>query len=356
MNKPLAYMLCPKTLNDVVGQDHLIGNGKILSNLVKNKKVFSMILYGNPGIGKTSIAKALVNDLGLEYRFLNATVNNKKDFDIVFEEAKMHDGLILIVDEIHRLNKDKQDLLLPCVESGLITLIGLTTSNPYHAINSAIRSRCQIFKLEDLSYDSILKALKKACKSEYLEGIKISNDALSLIAKMSKSDLRYAYNLLEVCYYVNDDHKIDVDVVKNLGNEVSFASDKDEDEYYNCLSGLQKSIRGSDVDASLFYYAKLLESGDLESIERRLSVILYEDIGLANPALGPKLNASINAANFVGLPEARIVLAPIIIEMALSPKSNTATIAIEHAIEDVKTKRLGNIPDCIKNISTKWTC
>ncbi len=349
MNKPLAYMLCPKTLNDVVGQDHLIGNGKILSNLVKNKKVFSMILYGNPGIGKTSIAKALVNDLGLEYRFLNATVNNKKDFDIVFEEAKMHDGLILIVDEIHRLNKDKQDLLLPCVESGLITLIGLTTSNPYHAINSAIRSRCQIFKLEDLSYDAILKVLKKACKSEYLEGIKISNDALSLISKMSKSDLRYAYNLLEVCYYVNDDHKIDVDVVKNLGNEVSFASDKDGDEYYNCLSGLQKSIRGSDVDASLFYYAKLLESGDLESIERRLSVILYEDIGLANPALGPKLNASINAANFVGLPEARIVLAPIIIEMALSPKSNTATIAIEHAIEDVKTKRLGNIPDCIKS-------
>ena len=349
MNKPLAYMLCPKTLNDVVGQDHLIGNGKILSNLVKNKKVFSMILYGNPGIGKTSIAKALVNDLGLEYRFLNATVNNKKDFDIVFEEAKMHDGLILIVDEIHRLNKDKQDLLLPCVESGLITLIGLTTSNPYHAINSAIRSRCQIFKLEDLSYDAILKALKKACKSEYLEGIKISNDALSLISKMSKSDLRYAYNLLEVCYYVNNDHKIDVDIVKNLGNEVSFASDKDGDEYYNCLSGLQKSIRGSDVDASLFYYAKLLESGDLESIERRLSVILYEDIGLANPALGPKLNASINAANFVGLPEARIVLAPIIIEMALSPKSNTATIAIEHAIEDVKTKRLGNIPDCIKS-------
>ena len=151
MDKPLALKLAPKSLNEVIGQSHLIGKDKIISNMVKNKKIFSMILYGEPGIGKTSIATAIVNDLGFKYRFLNAVNSNKKDFEVVVEEAKMYDGIILIMDEIHRLNKDKQDLLLPCLESGLITLIGMTTSNPYHKINPAIRSRCQIFKLELLS-------------------------------------------------------------------------------------------------------------------------------------------------------------------------------------------------------------
>src|SRR5574344_302696 len=195
MDKPLALKLAPKSLNDVLGQSHLIGKDKILSNMVKSNKLFSMILYGEPGIGKTSIANAIVNDLKINYRFLNATINNKKDFDIVVEEAKMYDGMVLIMDEIHRLNKDKQDLLLPCLESGLITLIGLTTSNPYHAINPAIRSRCQIFKLEPLSENDILKGLKKAIKTEYLKDIKINNEALKYIAKISKYDLRFAYNL-----------------------------------------------------------------------------------------------------------------------------------------------------------------
>ena len=150
MEKPLALKMAPTSLKEVLGQTHLIGKDKILSNLVKNKKIFSMILYGKPGIGKTSIANAIVSDLGVRYRFLNATMNNKKDFDIVIEEAKMYDGLVLIMDEIHRLNKDKQDLLLPQLESGLITLIGMTTANPYHAINPAIRSRCQLFELKEL--------------------------------------------------------------------------------------------------------------------------------------------------------------------------------------------------------------
>ena len=151
MEKPLALILKPKSLNDIVGQNHLIGEGKILTNMVKNKKLFSMIIYGNPGIGKTSIANAIVNDLNCDYCFLNATLNNKQDLSVVIEEAKMLDGLVLIMDEIHRMNKDKQDILLPCLESGLITLIGMTTSNPYHKINPAIRSRCQIFKLEPLT-------------------------------------------------------------------------------------------------------------------------------------------------------------------------------------------------------------
>ena len=171
--EPLAIKLRPKKIKDIVGQTHLIGKDKVLSNLIKNQKLFSTIFYGKPGIGKTTIALAIVEELGLKHRVLNATINSKKDFDVVCEEAKMYNGLVVIIDEIHRMNKDKQDLLLPYLESGLITLIGLTTANPYHKINPAIRSRCQIFELHELTEDDILGALKKACKSKYLEGIKI---------------------------------------------------------------------------------------------------------------------------------------------------------------------------------------
>ena len=348
MEKPLALKLAPKSLKDIIGQEHLIGKGKILSNLVKNKKLFSMILYGKPGIGKTSIANAIVNDLGIRYRFLNATINTKKDLDIVIEEAKMYDGLVLIMDEIHRLNKDKQDILLPQLESGLITLIGMTTSNPYHAINPAIRSRCQLFELHELSTKDIIKGLKKAIKSEYLKDIEIDNKTIELIANISGTDLRYAYNLLEVAYYSTDDKVITLEKIKNINNKPVFFSDKNGDGHYDVLSGLQKSIRGSDVDAALHYLARLTVEGDLESIYRRLSVIAYEDIGLANPAIGPRLDAAINAAERTGLPEARIPLGTIVTEMALSPKSNTAHVAFDKAIEDIEKGNTGNLPPHIK--------
>ena len=351
MNKPLALKLAPKSLKDVVGQSHLIGKGKVLSNLVKNKKLFSMILYGKPGIGKTSIANAIVNDLGFKYRFLNATINNKKDFDIVIEEAKMYDGLVLIMDEIHRLNKDKQDLLLPQLESGLITLIGMTTSNPYHAINPAIRSRCQLFELKELEEADILKGLKKAIKHPDLDGIVIDNKTLKYITKLSGNDLRYAYNLLEVSFYSTDDKKVDIEKIKTINNKPVFFSDKNGDGHYDVLSGLQKSIRGSDVNASLHYLARLITEGDLDSIYRRLSVIAYEDIGLANPAIGPRLDAAINASERVGLPEARIPLGTIVTEMALSPKSNTAHVALDLALEDIEKGNVGNLPNHIKTNS-----
>ena len=349
MNEPLAIKLKPKSLKDVIGQEKLIGKDKIISNMVKNNKIFSMILYGEPGIGKTSIATAMVNDLKTNYRFLNAVIHKKQDFDIVIEEAKMYDGMILIVDEIHRLNKDKQDILLPCLESGLITLIGLTTSNPYHAINPAIRSRCQIFKLEPLSENDILKGLKKAIKTEYLKDIKINNEALKYIAKISKYDLRFAYNLLEVSYYYNKEHDINIDVVKAINNTPIVTGDKNEESYYNSLSGLQKSIRGSSVNAALHYLAQLLIMEDLDIIFRRLSVICYEDIGLANPSIGPKLNAVISACERVGLPEARIPLSNIVIEMCLSPKSNSAILAIDKAMNEIKEKSIGNVPSFIKS-------
>lgn len=354
MSKPLALKLAPNSLNDVIGQKHLIGKDKILTNLVNNKKLFSMILYGRPGIGKTSIANALVNDLGVRYRFLNATINSKKDLDIVVEEAKMYGEIVLIMDEIHRLNKDKQDLLLPQLESGLITLIGMTTSNPYHAINPAIRSRCQLFELEELSTNDIIDGLKKAVKHPDLAGIEIDDKSIELIAKMSGNDLRYAYNLLEVCYYCSDDKKIDEKRIRSVNNKPVFFSDKDGDGHYDVLSGLQKSIRGSDVNAALHYLARLVMEGDLDSIYRRLSVIAYEDIGLANPAIGPRLDAAINACERVGLPEGRIPLGEIVCEMALSPKSNTAHVAFDAALNDIENGNTGNLPKHIRTDAPEY--
>lgn len=348
MEKPLALKLAPTSLKDVIGQTHLIGKDKILTNLVKNKKLFSMILYGKPGIGKTSIANAIINDLGERFRFFNATINTKKDLDVIIEEAKMYDGMILVLDEIHRLNKDKQDILLPQLESGLITLIGMTTSNPYHAINPAIRSRCQLFELEELDTKDIIKGLKKAIKHPDLDGIKIDNKTIELIAHLSGNDLRYAYNLLEVCYYATSDKKIDESVVRRVNNKPVFFSDKNDEGHYDVLSGLQKSIRGSDVNASLHYAARLIVEGDLDSLFRRLSVIAYEDIGLANPNIGPRLDAVINASERIGLPEARIPISEIIVEMALSPKSNTAHIALDEAIQDIENGNVGTIPKHIK--------
>ena len=351
MDKPLALKLAPVGMDDIVGQRHLIGKDKILTNLVKNKKLFSMILYGKPGIGKTSIANAMVHDLGVRYRFLNATVNTKKDLDIVIEEAKMYDGLVLIMDEIHRLNKDKQDILLPQLESGLITLIGMTTSNPYHAINPAIRSRCQLFELKELEYEDIMTGLNRAIKHPDLKGISISNECLSLIAKLSGNDLRYAYNLLEISYYASEDKVITGDKIRLINNKPVFFSDKNGDGHYDVLSGFQKSIRGSDVNASLHYLGRLIYEGDLDSIYRRMSVIAYEDIGLANPAIGPRVDAAINAAERVGLPEARIPLAEIVVEMALSPKSNTAHVALDEALDDIYKGNVGSIPNHIKTNS-----
>ena len=354
MEKPLALKLAPNNLDEVIGQTHLIGKDKVLTNLVNNKKIFSMILYGRPGIGKTSIANALVKQLGVKYRFLNATINNKHDFDVVVEEAKMYDGMVLIMDEIHRLNKDKQDLLLPQLESGLITLIGLTTSNPFHAINPAIRSRCQLFELLPLTDEDIVKGLQRAVKSEYLSGIEIDDESIDYIAKVSNTDLRYAYNLLEVAYYSTSDKKVNLEVLKKINNKPAFFHDKNEDGHYDVLSAFQKSIRGSDVDAALHYLARLIEAGDLDSIYRRMSVICYEDIGLANPSMGPKVMAAIHASELVGLPEARIPLAEVVVELALSPKSNSSHLALDKAIEDVKTGRCGNVPNHIKTSSLDY--
>ncbi len=350
--EPLAHILRPTKLDDIVGQKHLIGKDKILTNLVKNKKLFSMILYGKPGIGKTSIATAIVNELGYKYILLNAVINNKKDFDDAIEEAKYNNEYIIIMDEIHRLNKDKQDLLLPYLENGLITLIGMTTSNPYHKINPAIRSRCQIFELKELNDEDIKEALKKGVK--YLEDIQIDDETINYIVKLSGGDLRFAYNLLEVSYYSSSDKIVNVEHIKKINSKPVFFHDKNEDGHYDVLSAFQKSIRGSDVNASLHYLARLIEAEDLDSIYRRMTVIAYEDIGLANPSMGPKVDACINACERLGLPEARIPLATVVVELALSPKSNSAHVALDNALLDIRNGNTGNVPNHIKTNSKDY--
>ncbi len=354
MNEPLAVKLRPKRISEIIGQKHLVGEHKVIYNMVKNKRLFSMILYGKPGIGKTSIATAIVSELGLQYRMLNAVINNKKDFDVVVEEAKMYGGMVVIMDEIHRLNKDKQDLLLPYLENGLITLIGMTTSNPYHKINPAIRSRTQIFELHELEMNDIVEGIEKALHSPYLPNITIENESILYIARLSGGDLRYAYNLLEVAYYSSSDYHITMDILKNINSKPVFFHDKNEDGHYDVLSAFQKSIRGSDVHAALHYLARLIEAEDLDSIYRRMSVIAYEDIGLANPSMGPKVDAAINASERLGLPEARIPLASVVVELALSPKSNSAHVALDKALNDIRSGNTGNVPSHIKTNSQDY--
>lgn len=354
MSDLLAIKLRPTKLSEVIGQTHLIGENKVLSNLVKNNKLFSMILYGNPGIGKTTIAIAMVSELNVRYRMLNAVIHNKKDFEVVVEEAKLYQGIVLIMDEIHRLNKDKQDLLLPYLESGLITLIGMTTANPYHSINPAIRSRCQIFELKDLEEKDIKKAIQRVIDSNYLKGLTIDEEAISFLQQQSNHDLRYTYNLMEIAYYANEQHHLTLELLRDIGGKGNIYIDKNGDGYYDAISAFQKSIRGSDVNASIYYLALLIEAGDIDIICRRLSVIVYEDIGLANPSMGPKVDAAINSALRLGLPEARIPLACIVIELALSPKSNSAESAIDKALNDIHTKKIGNIPKHIVNHSKDY--
>ncbi|MDD2181583.1 MAG: replication-associated recombination protein A [Bacilli bacterium] len=354
MNEPLAIKLRPNKVSDIIGQTHLVGDNKIITNMVNNKRLFSMILYGRPGIGKTSIAYAIITELGLRYRMLNAVINNKKEIEIVIEEAKMYNGMVVLMDEIHRMNKDKQDLLLPYLESGLITLIGMTTSNPYHKINPAIRSRCQVFELKELTEDDIIKGLNRAIKSEYLKDIKIDEESIKYIAALAAGDLRSAYNILEIVYYSTNDYIINIEKIKNINNKPVFFHDKDSDGHYDLLSAFQKSIRGSDVNASIYYLAKLLEAEDLDSIYRRMTVIAYEDIGLANPSMGPKVDAAINACERVGLPEARIPLSVVVLELALSPKSNSAYTALDNATNDIRIGKSASIPKHIKNGSSDY--
>ena len=334
MQQTLAYRMRPQHLADVLGQQHLVGPGQILSRLVKNKHPLSMILYGPPGCGKTTIASCLANDLGIPFRLFNASTGNKKEMDMIIEEAKLYDGMFVIIDEVHRLNKDKQDHLLPHIESGLLVIVGCTTANPYHSINPAIRSRCHIFEVKPLTTQDVIIGLQRALVQE---GYQADPKALETIARLSSGDVRYALNCLELCMILAEDKNISVKMVQEASLKANARYDKDEDEYYDTLSGFQKSIRGSDPNGALYYLAKLVEYQDLESLERRLITIAYEDIGLANPMACARTLNAIDAAKRIGFPEARIPLAVAVIDLALSPKSKSAEAAIDRAMQTVQT-------------------
>ena len=350
--EPLAFRMRPTNLDEVVGQKEIIGKKTSLYKMIKNGHVPSMLLYGEPGIGKTSIAFAIAGTTKLPFIALNATTSGKKDVEAVVDEARMTGKVILFLDEIHRFNKAQQDYLLPHVERGDIVLIGATTENPYHDVNPAIRSRCgQIKQLKRLTDDDINELLHRALKEERGLGnlsIQISDNQVERIAMGTNGDARKSLTLLESIVYSSDKEEgtfiIKDETIEQMIEKVGVFGDKKGSHFYNLLSSLQKSIRGSDVDAALYYLAHLLESGDLVAVNRRLLVIAYEDIGLAKTSVGNNVLAAVTASERLGLPEARIPLSVAVVEMCLSSKSNAAYKALDAAIADVRSGRVGDIP------------
>ncbi|WP_242362806.1 replication-associated recombination protein A [Limosilactobacillus antri] len=362
MMEPLAYRMRPRTLEEVVGQQHLVAPGKIISRMVKARMLSSMILYGPPGTGKTSIASAIAGSTKYAFRKLNAATDSKKDLQIVAEEAKMSGTVILLLDEIHRLDKAKQDFLLPHLESGRIVLIGATTENPYISINPAIRSRTQIFPVHPLSIDDIKVAIARALTDKERGlgkmPLVLEANAEEQLARATNGDLRSALNGLELAARSTDpgpDGKIHLTlpVIEESVQKKALSADKDGDAHYDVISAFQKSIRGSDVDAALHYLARLIEAGDLTSIARRLMVIAYEDIGLANMPAVQRAVTAVQAAQQIGLPEARIPLADVVIELCLSPKSNSGIAAIDQALTQVRQGGFGDVPAYLKDAHYK---
>ncbi|MCO4326588.1 recombinase RarA [Staphylococcus agnetis] len=353
--EPLASRMRPKTIDDVIGQSHLVGPNGIIRRMVNAKRLSSMIFYGPPGIGKTSIAQAIAGSTAYKFRQLNAVTHTKKDMQMIVDEAKMSGQVILLLDEIHRLDKAKQDFLLPHLENGKIVLIGATTSNPYHAINPAIRSRAQIFELYPLDTNDIKKALTFALENEErglkTHNVQMNDDAFEYFATQSQGDVRSALNALELAVLSDTETPphITLKDAEDCLQRGAFLSDKDGDMHYDVMSAFQKSIRGSDVDAALHYLARLIQAGDLPTIARRLLVISYEDISLASPAAGQRTLAAIEAAERLGFPEARIPLSQAVIELCLSPKSNTAIQSIDAALSDVRKGHVGQIPNHLKD-------
>ncbi|SOC02366.1 putative ATPase [Ureibacillus xyleni] len=357
-NEPLAFRMRPRNIKEVIGQQHIIGEQTTLYKMIHNGHVPSILLYGEPGIGKTSIAYAIAGSSNLPFFALNATHAGKKDVEQIVTEARISGKVLLFLDEIHRFNKLQQDTLLPHVENGSIVLIGATTENPFHDVNPAIRSRCgEILQLKRHAQEDIVQLITVALHDEERGlgkyNIKISADQIENIALASNGDARKALTLLESIYYASDEVDgetvVEDSTIEHLSKRIGVYGDKGGSHFYNLLSALQKSVRGSDANAALYYLAHLLENGDLIAVCRRLLVMAYEDIGLANPSVGAHVYAACESAKTLGLPEARIPLATAVIEMCLSPKSNSAYSALDAAISAIHDGKTGDIPPHLKD-------
>ena len=363
LNKPLAYRMRPNTLEEYVGQEHLLGKNKILYRTIKADRLSSIILFGPPGCGKTSLARVISRTTNYKFYQINATTAGVSDIKRVVEETQNFmmnpkGKSILFIDEIHRFNKLQQDALLPYVENGTIILIGATTENPYFEVNKALISRSMVFKLEPLNEKDILKVLKLSLEKE--EGlknynIKIEEETLEKIAIASNGDVRTALNGLEVAVLTTElssdgfIHITDEVVAQSMQNRKAIF-DKNGDSHYDNISAFIKSLRGSDADAAVFYLARALNAGeDPMFLARRIVISSSEDVGMANPNALVIANSAMQAVNMVGMPEARIILAEAAVYVANSPKSNASYLAINKALEDVKTKNTGEVPMHIRN-------
>jgi len=336
-NPPLAFRRRPTQLIDVLGQKHIVGPDGFLTKCLERRTLVSVILFGPPGSGKTTIAEAFAHSMDLHAIKLNAVTASKKEIELAMDEARLFHPCIMIIDEVHRLPKDKQDLLLAAIEDGSIYLFGATTENPYMALNPAIRSRCHLLEVMPLNSDDILLGLHKAMLDTLVNphNASVTSDGLLAIAKLAGGDLRFAYNALEIVLITHQKDLITFEDVQATLKVPPSIIDEDGGGHYDAISALQKSIRGSDVNAALYYLARLIVAGDMESLRRRLLVTAYEDIGLANPNAVMRTVQAIDVAKMVGFPEARIPLAFCVIDLALSPKTKVTVESIDAALAAV---------------------
>ncbi|BAC43933.1 replication-associated recombination protein A [Malacoplasma penetrans] len=336
MKKFDEKVLVCNSFDEMICKDVIFPKDSIIINMIENNDLFSILFFGNPGVGKSASIQFILKKLNKNFYYFNSTTNNKNDLLEILELATEDNKPIIIIEEIHRLNKDKQDLLLMYLEKDMIIVLATTTENPFFKVNPAIRSRLLLYRIENIN-----SAVLKEEVIKYLENkkVKLSNKVVEAIVEISKSDFRQIFFYLKIVlkYYQN---KSDDIVLKELGKITNSLIDRRATNHYDLLSAFHKSIRGSDPNAAVYYLAQLLESGDLISVYRRLYAVVYEDIGLANSGLGPKVNAAVNASEALGLPEARIPLSQITIELCLSPKSNSAIMAIDEAIQSVNKEAL----------------
>lgn len=350
MYQPLADKVRPKSFDEVIGNQELLNT---LTKLIKNDRLVSLILYGPTGVGKTTIADIIAGSYPLNHFRFNASTDNKALLKQIVETIKLYDSVLLIIDEIHRMNRDIQDYLLPYVEKGNIVMIGLTTENPYISVNPAVRSRVSIFKVKRPDTLDIENFIKKIDISEFKKGLKIADEVYKKIAFAANGEVRSAINMLELLLLsANENEEIDLSFAEKHLPQAAISAFKTGDDYYDILSAFHKSVRGSDVNAALHYLARLIVAGDLKSLVRRIRAIVYEDIGLANPLMGVKVEAACSLAEAVGFPEARNALGAITVEMCISPKSNSAHLAIDKAIEDVLSGKTYQVPSHLINNPT----